>query len=94
MAPKANFDFLCSPRGVGQSLGDVVGFQVKILSENLVSRPSRGNEADDRSDGDAHAADARLSAHYGGVTGDAGQLGHVASVEPVATAPLSPNRAY
>jgi hypothetical protein len=40
------------PGGVGQGLGDVLGFQVGILAENLVPRPSCGNEADDRPDRD------------------------------------------
>ena len=74
-----NFDFLCSPSSVGQGLGDVLGLKVRVLAENLVSRASGGDEPDDRSDGDPHAADARLSAHYGGVTSDARQLWHVAS---------------
>jgi hypothetical protein len=37
-----NFDFFCPPGGVGQGLGDVLGFQVGILSENLVARSARG----------------------------------------------------
>ena len=77
MAPQANFDFLRAPRGLGKRLSDVFGFQVGILVENLVPRTSRGNEADNRADGDTHASDARLSAHYGGVTGDTRQFWHV-----------------
>jgi hypothetical protein len=42
LAPQANFDFFCPPSGVGQGLGDVLGFQVGILAENLVARPSCG----------------------------------------------------
>jgi hypothetical protein len=68
-----DFDFLCPPGGVGQGLADVLGLEVGILAEDLVSRSPGGNEADDRSDGDPHAADARLSAHYGGVTSNARQ---------------------
>ena len=50
--------------------------QVGILAENLVARAACGDEPDDGSDGDPHPADAWLSPHYGGVTGDAGQLWH------------------
>src|SRR5687768_5077995 len=72
-----NFDFLGPPRGVGEGLRDVLSLQVGILAEDLVASASCGNEADDRANGDTHAADARLSTHYGGVTSDAGQLRHV-----------------
>ena len=66
-----NFDFLSPPGGVGQGLGDVLGFQVRIRAENLIARPSCSDEADDRADRDAHAANTRLSTHYRGVTSDA-----------------------
>ena len=48
----------------------------RVLTENLVARAACGDEPDDGSDGDPHPADAWLSPHYGGVTGDAGQLWH------------------
>ena len=47
------------------------------IAENLVARAAGGNEPDHRADRDTHAPDARLSAHYGGVTSDARQLWHV-----------------
>src|SRR5262245_28564948 len=66
-----NFAFLSSPGGVGQSLGDVLGFEIGILAQDLVPDSSRGDEADDRADGDTHAPNAWLSAHDSGVTSDA-----------------------
>jgi hypothetical protein len=74
---KRTFDFLCSPGGVGQGFGNVLGFQVGILAENLVACAACGDEPDDSSDRDPHPADARLPAHYDGVTSDARQLRHV-----------------
>jgi hypothetical protein len=78
MAPQANFDFLRSPRG-GQGLGDVLGFEVGILAKNFVARAASGDQPDDGSDRDPHPADARLAAHYGGVTSDARQLRQVST---------------
>src|SRR4051812_38404764 len=63
-----NFDFLYPPGGVGQGLSDVFGLQVRILAKNLLARSPCRYKADQRADCDAHAADAWLSAHYGGVT--------------------------
>jgi hypothetical protein len=77
MAPQVNLDFLRSPRGVGQGLSDVVGFQVGVLAENLVPRTFCGDEPYDSSDRDPHSAGARFAAHHGGVTSDARQLWHV-----------------
>jgi hypothetical protein len=81
LAAQVNFDFLGPPGGVGESLGDVLGFQVGVLAENLVARTPCGDEPDHRADRDTHAPDARLSAHYGGGTSDARQLWHVEDSE-------------
>ena len=53
------------------------------------SRPSAsgGDEADHCPDRDAHAADARLSTHYVGVTSDARQLRHIGWT-PIVDIPL------
>src|SRR5262249_25489447 len=42
-----NFDFLGAPGGIGEGFSDVLGFEVGILSENLVARTSCRDEADD-----------------------------------------------
>jgi hypothetical protein len=70
---QTNFDVLRPPRSTGQGLGDVVGLQVRVPAENLVTRAASGNETDHGANGDTHAPNARLSTHYGGVTGDARQ---------------------
>jgi hypothetical protein len=57
--------------------GDVLGLEVGVLAQDLVARATCGDEPDDGSDCDPHSADARLSAHYSGVTSDADQLSHV-----------------
>ena len=43
-AVQGDFDFLGAPRGVGQGLRDVLGFEVGILAENLFPRPTSGDE--------------------------------------------------
>ena len=74
---QGNFDFLCSPRGVGQGLGDVLGLKVGVYAKNLFPRPPGGDEPDDSPHRHTHASDARLSAHHAGVTSDSRQLWHV-----------------
>src|SRR5436190_14474107 len=50
--------------------------KVGILAENLLPRPTCGDEPNHRADRHAHSPDARLSAHYSVVTRDARQLWH------------------
>jgi hypothetical protein len=45
---------------VGQGLGDVVGFKIRVLAKNLFARAAGSHEADDGSNRDTHAPDARL----------------------------------
>ena len=47
-----------------------------ILAEDLFIGPTDRHQADDGTDGNAHATDARLSAHHAGVTGDTSELRH------------------
>jgi len=72
-----NFDCLCTPSGVGQGLGNVLGFKVRILAENLIARSASGDQADNGSDRDPHAADARLSTYHARATSDTRQLRQV-----------------
>jgi len=73
-----NFDFFCPPGGVGQGLGDVLRFQVRIVAENFVSRTTGGYETDDGAYRHPHTADARLAPHDPGIPCDTCQLWHVA----------------
>jgi hypothetical protein len=47
VAVRRNVDLLRLPRGVRQGLDDVLGFQVGVLAENFISRPSCGDKPND-----------------------------------------------
>jgi hypothetical protein len=69
-AVQEDIDFLGPPSGVGQRVGDFLGF-LRVLAKNLVAGPSCGNEPNHCADGHTPAPDAGLPAHYGGVTSNA-----------------------
>jgi hypothetical protein len=68
---QGNINFLDTPRGIGQRLGDVFRLQIRILAKNLLVRSTCGHEADDGPDGQTHAADTGSPAHDADVPGDA-----------------------
>ena len=90
MARQANFDLLRSPRGVRQGLADVFGFEVGIVAENLV--PSAAAMRPTTSQPSRHAPNARLSAHYAGITSDAHQFRHVRRPSQVDTSIVNYHR--
>ena len=67
---EGGFDLFSAPRGMGESLGDVGFFEVRVEPENLFLRSTGSYEAYDGPDGDAEPADARLPSHDLRVGGD------------------------
>lgn len=57
---RGDFRFLDAPRRVEERFTDIVLFQVRICRENVRDGPTAGDEADNRANRDAQAADTGL----------------------------------
>ena len=62
-------------RSVGQSLANILGFQIRIFPNDLVRRHSIGDEIDHQRNGNPHPSDASAPSHNVGVEGDSGEHG-------------------
>jgi hypothetical protein len=51
-------------------LGDVLGFKVWVIVKDIAWGAAGSDQIDNGADSDTHAADARFSAHHGGIEGD------------------------
>lgn len=81
------------PGGELQHCGDVLGFEVRIVRENLLPRHTRGKEVEDILHPDAQATNARtapadLWAHCDAV--ERAQTAVVARLDLIALAPATP----
>ena len=76
---EGGFDLFSAPRGMGESLGDVGFFEVRVELENFFLRPASSHEADDSPDGDSEPANARLAPHDLRVGGDPCEFLHVST---------------
>src|SRR5690349_6261637 len=68
-----DIDFLTAPRGVGKCGLNIGRLQVGVGSQDLLMGAAGGEQSDDSADRHAHAANAWLAAHYGGVVCNAFQ---------------------
>ena len=68
---------LCAPRRITQRFKNIVPLDVRIVREKLVDGTARADLANNHPDRYAHAANARLAAHNGGILRDASKVGHV-----------------
>ena len=55
------------PGSVGQRLSDVLRFEVRICTQDFFGRVPRRQKTDDHANRDPHTANARLTAHDGGI---------------------------
>src|SRR6185312_13283797 len=73
---KLNLSFLHAPRGIAQSLQDVLAFQVRIIGKKFLDAAACADLSDDHPNSDAHPADAGFTAHDERVLGNAVQVCH------------------
>jgi len=73
---------------MGESLGDVGFFEVRVEPENLFLRSTGSYEANDGPDGDAEPADARLPSHDLRVGGDPCEILHTSNDPEYSLNPL------
>src|SRR6516162_1392511 len=75
-ARESNFALFGKPRGIAQRLENVFTLQIRIVRQQLLDGMASTDLSHDHPDCDTHAADARFSAHHGGIPSDAIQLRH------------------
>lgn len=72
----SKFHFLATPGGVGQSSRNVLGLQIRIRLQDVLSSLPGRKQAHDGADRHTEAADARAPSHDGGVMRDSRQRVH------------------
>ncbi len=69
--------FLSKPCGIANGLEDVLAFEIRIVSENVLDRATGADLSNNHSDRDARVTDAGLAAHHSRLLRDAIQTCHV-----------------
>jgi len=68
--------------GIGKGCTDVCRLQIRVIGQDCLFRCTTGEQLEDISHADAHAADAGSSVALGGIDGDAVEKGHGLKVRP------------
>ncbi len=80
-----NFTPLGQTRGVRQGLADVLFFKIRKVGQEVANATPSGYRLDDHADGNAHAADTRLTAHDRRINGNSSKFEHVIIIAHKAT---------